>query len=209
MLDLFCKAGGASFGYHLAGFEVVGVDIEPQKNYPFEFHCADALTFPLDGFDLLAGSPPCQSFSNAQRIQNREHPELIEPIRERFIESGIPYVIENVVGAPLINPTLLCGEMFGIENYRHRLFETSFPLPLMLHPEHIHPQAKMGRMPKKGEYIQAVGNFAGVDIARQALGVHWMTRDEIRESIPPVFTKFIGEVFRAQLPSLAATGTDG
>lgn len=110
LLDLFCGAGGAAAGYHRAGFDVVGVDINPQPNYPFEFHQADAMTFPLDGFDAIHASPPCQRYSRMSTSRPTlaaTYPDLVAPIRER-IERG-PYVIENVPGAPLVDPLVLCG----------------------------------------------------------------------------------------------------
>src|SRR5271166_1559930 len=117
ILDLFCCAGGAAMGYAQAGFEVVGVDISPQPNYPFLFVQADALKLDMQylaTFDALHASPPCQSYSDlAKRNGNGDKwPRLIEPVREMFIRSGRPYVIENVEGAPLINPVVLCGTMF-------------------------------------------------------------------------------------------------
>jgi len=199
VLDLFCGAGGAAMGYYRAGFEVVGVDIAPQPRFPFEFHQADALTFPLDGFDLIHASPPCQAYTLCQRIQNREHPDLIEVTRERLRATGVPYVIENVDGAPLIDPMTLCGHMFGLGVYRHRLFETSFPVDEIAHPVHDKPQVKMGRPPKPGHMMHVVGNFAGVAAARIAMEIPWMTRDELRESIPPAYTEYIANCFMAAL----------
>jgi DNA (cytosine-5)-methyltransferase 1 len=202
LLDLFCCAGGAAMGYHQAGFEVVGVDIQPQPRYPFEFIQADALDIPaLWQFDAIHASPPCQAYSNAQRLRKNDHPDLIGPVRERLIESGVPYVIENVFGAPLREPTTLCGGMFGLKVYRHRLFETSFPIWAPHHPPHTAKQAKMGRPPKEGEFIQVVGNFSGVEYARAAMGIGWMTRDELREAIPPAFTQFIGKQLLAHIQS--------
>ena len=110
LLDLFCGAGGAAVGYHRAGFDVVGVDIEPQPRYPFEFHQADAMTFPLDGFDVIHASPPCQAYTDLRRARAAST-ALIEPVRERS-RFGVPYVIENVEGAPLLDPIVLCGTMF-------------------------------------------------------------------------------------------------
>ncbi len=191
-LDLFCGAGGASMGYHRAGFEVVGVDVNPQPNYPFEFIQADAMSFPLEGFDLIVASPPCQAFTLAQRIRDRKHPDLIGRTRRRLLASGTPFVIENVVGAPLINPTMLCGAMFGLRVYRHRLFECSFPVAEIAHPPHIAPLRKMGRPVRDGEFMHVVGNFSGVKIAREAMGIEWMKRDELREAIPPIYCEYIG-----------------
>jgi DNA (cytosine-5)-methyltransferase 1 len=126
LLDLFSGAGGAAVGYHRAGFEVVGVDLHPQPHYPFEFHQADAMTYPLDGFDAIHASPPCQAYSVANNIHGRaDHPMLIPSVRERLLATGLPYVIENVPRGPLINPVTLCGLTFGLNVKRHRLFESN------------------------------------------------------------------------------------
>jgi DNA (cytosine-5)-methyltransferase 1 len=199
-LDLFCGAGGASKGLHDAGFEVVGVDIKPQSNYPFAFVQADALTFDLRGFDFIWASPPCQAFTLAQRIQKRSHPDLIAPIRKRLVKTGRPYVIENVVGAPLVNPILLCGSMFkGLRVYRHRLFESNFAARAPRKCAHAYRVAKMGRPPKPDEFMHVVGNFSGAEQARRAMQIDWMSRDELRESIPPVYAEYLArEYFRSR-----------
>lgn len=175
------------------------MDIEPQPHYPFEFHQADALTFPLDGFDAAAASPPCQAHTLCQRIRNNDHPELIAPIRDRLRAAGIPYAIENVVGAPLIDPVELCGAMFGLRTYRHRLFECNFPITAPAHPAHVAPIRKMGRPVREGEFMHVVGNFSGVAMARKAMGIDWMPRDKLREAIPPAFTEFVGRAMIAHL----------
>jgi DNA (cytosine-5)-methyltransferase 1 len=180
-------------GLHRAGFEVVGVDIEPQPHYPFEFHRADALTFPLDGFDFIWASPPCQAYTLCQRIQKNRHPDLIAPMRARLMASGAAWCIENVVGAPLIGPIELCGAMFGLRTYRHRLFETSFRVVPPPHPEHTAPTRKMGRPVRDGEFIHVVGNFSGAQFARDAMGITTkMPRDKLREAIPPAYAEYIG-----------------
>lgn len=199
LLDLFCCAGGAGMGYHRAGFDVVGVDIDPQPRYPFEFHRADALKFLMEHheeFDAFHASPPCQAFTRAQKIQGNQHPDYVTAIRSAFRLIGKPWVIENVPGAPLDDPAELCGGMFGIATYRHRLFET-WPHRLghwrpPAHPEHKARTAKMGRAPQPGEFMHVVGNFSGVQAGREAMGIDWMIRDELREAIPPVYTEFIG-----------------
>lgn len=195
-LDLFCGAGGATRGLQLAGFHVTGVDIAPQPNYcGDDFIQRDALGvigWRMSAWDFIWASPPCQAFTNAQRIRKNEHPDLIAPVRARLRDSGRPHVIENVPGAPLREPVELCGAMFGLSTYRHRLFECSFPVAQPSHEPHTARQAKMGRPPKGGEFIQVVGNFSGVQRAREAMGIDWMTRDELREAIPPAYSEFIG-----------------
>jgi DNA (cytosine-5)-methyltransferase 1 len=200
LLDLFCCAGGAGMGYAQAGFDVVGVDINPQPRYPFEFVQADALGLShefLGLFDAIHASPPCQAYSNAQRLRQNEHPDLIAQVRGMLLRTGAPYVIENVPGSPLApTATVLCGSMFPeLRVYRHRWFETNWsceqpPLTCWGH----HPnQVKMGRPVKDGDFIQVVGNFSGVEYARKAMGIDWMTRNELREAIPPAYTKHLGE----------------
>jgi DNA (cytosine-5)-methyltransferase 1 len=195
LLDLFCCAGGAGMGYHRAGFNVTGVDIMPQPRYPFEFVQADALGFVAEHghqYDVIHASPPCQAYTKAQRIMANDHVDLIEPTRALLVASGKPWVIENVEGAPLHNPVLLCGSMVGIDTYRHRLFESNMGLSQPFHPRHDVPVTKMGRPPADGEYMHIVGNFSGADRARQIMGMPWATRDELREAIPPAYTQLIG-----------------
>jgi DNA (cytosine-5)-methyltransferase 1 len=232
LLDLFCGAGGAAMGYHRAGFDVVGVDLAHQPRFPFEFHQADALTFPLDGFDAIHASPPCQAWSTMRRglWKDREHPELIEPIRARLLAAGVPYVIENVANARrlLVNPVFLCGTMFGLgtsdgnQLRRHRYFECSFGLALA--PPCVHNGYSAGpvygggqngdyhtprRKPKTvGVWGHAGGssnrdNVAQFDTAarREAMGIDWMTGKELSESIPPAYTEWIGRALLAALAS--------
>lgn len=191
-LDLFCCAGGASEGLHRAGFDVVGVDIEDQPHYPFPFIRADAMGLNVSGFDFIWASPPCQAYTLCQRIRDNEHPDLVEPTRAMLKAAGVPYCIENVVGAPLVNPIELCGAMFGLRTYRHRLFECSFPITAPAHPEHVAPLRKMGRPVRAGEFIHVVGNFSGVQTARDAMDIQWMPRDKLREAIPPAFAEYVG-----------------
>jgi DNA (cytosine-5)-methyltransferase 1 len=184
------------------------VDIDPQPRYPFTFVQADALAaldallagdalagYRLADFDAIHASPPCQAFSHTQRIHGLALPELIAPTRGRLLATGLPYVIENVVGATaeLRQPILLCGAMFpGLRVYRHRLFECSFPVAAPPHPPHTAPQVKMGRRPRADEWVQAVGNFSGVAEARDAMQMPWANRDGLREAVPPAYTAFIG-----------------
>lgn len=195
LLDLFCCAGGAGMGYHQAGFEVTGVDVDQQPRYPFRFIQADALAFLMEfghEYDAVHASPPCQRFTNAQKIQGNQHPDYLESVRGLLQTDGRPYIIENVPGAPLINPVVLCGAMFGLKTYRHRLFESNIPVVAPEHPEHVTAVTKMGRPPKDGEFMHVVGNFSGVGKAREAMGIAWMTRDELREAIPPAYTQYLG-----------------
>ena len=210
LLDLFCGAGGAAMGYHRAGFEVVGVDINPQPHYPFEFIQADALhflPFAIEGwplylgdFDAIHASPPCQTYSQgAGKWGTRDnHPDLIAPTREVLQRTGLPYVIENIEPARsrLHNPVMLCGTMFGLGVFRHRYFECSFPPPLALHSPHT------GRI-GDGHYVTVTGHTGGRsrrdgiqhgDVAawKRGMGIDWMTVDELAEAIPPAYTEWIG-----------------
>lgn len=189
-------------GYHRAGFDVVGVDIAPQPRYPFEFVQDDALVYFISaahGFDAVHASPPCQAHTRAQKIRRNDHPDLLEPTRDMLANAGIPYVIENVPGAPLVDPVELCGSMFGLTTYRHRLFETNWALTVPSHPEHTARTTKMGRPPKDGEFMHIVGNFSGVDHGRQVMGMPWASRDGLREAIPPAYTEFIGTQLLAEV----------
>ncbi len=209
LLDLFCGAGGAAVGYHRAGFEVVGVDIKPQPHYPFEFHQDDAMTFPLDGFDAIHASPPCQRFSDlAKRNGNAsEWPDLIDPIRRRLVATGLPYVIENVDGAPLLDPIVLCGTMFpGLRVLRHRLFESNIHLEAPAHGKHplvfTHDRRKAhyGRLDEDTAFVQVTGGGnASVANKRAAMGIDWMIGHELNEAIPPAYTELIGLQLRVAL----------
>jgi DNA (cytosine-5)-methyltransferase 1 len=206
LLDLFCCAGGAGLGYDRAGFEVVGVDVKPQPRYPFSFIQTDALTLEpefIASFDAIHASPPCQSYSDlAKRNGNAgAWPRLIDPVRDMLIRSGLPYVIENVDGAPLLDPVVLCGTMFkGLRVLRHRLFETNF---LVLVPPHgRHPKchtmdkrkAHYGKTDDMRDFVSVNGGGnCSVAAARDAMGIDWMTKDELNEAIPPIYTEFIGE----------------
>jgi DNA (cytosine-5)-methyltransferase 1 len=207
-LDLFCGAGGASEGLHRAGFEVVGVDIAPQKNYPFRFIQADALTFPLDGYDLIWASPVCKRFSSATRTSKTSAiwPDQIMPLRARLEKWGGAWIIENVLGAPLRNSVMLCGAQFGLKVYRHRYFESSHLLLVPPHLEHHTPIVKMGRRPKPGDFINPVGHFSGVGYAQQAMGIDWMGQKELSQAIPPAYSEFLTRQVIEQL-SRAATET--
>lgn len=209
LLDLFCGAGGCAVGYHRAGFDVVGVDIKPQPNYPFEFHQADALEFPIDGFDAIHASPPCQAYTHARHLGRRgrnDHPRLIAITRERLIASGLPYVIENVeaAGAEMQQPYMLCGSAFGLDVQRHRLFETSFP---MMVPGCQHGTWGRGRFagtPRAdgtrplSKIVNPLASGCSHDDFATAMGIDWMPAagrrpsKELHEAIPPAYTEHVG-----------------
>ena len=220
LLDLFCGAGGAAMGYHRAGFEVVGVDIKVQPRYPFEFHRGDALEFVREHgneFDAIHASPPCQAYSALAAMERRggkKYPDLVAATRERIWASGKIYVIENVVGAPLLSPVMLCGEMFGLRVVRHRLFETDVFLMVPPHPRH-HPDGT--RSGNKGDgrkidrrytgyYVGVYGGGGGrgnLPEWRAAMGIDWMTPEELCQAIPPAYTEYIGEQLMWHLEAAA------
>jgi DNA (cytosine-5)-methyltransferase 1 len=199
VLDLFCGAGGASQGLHLAGFELTGVDIKDQPNYPFNFIKADASQFDLSGYDFIWASPPCQAHSSLNNVNKKFYQDFIPIIRSKLQASGKPYVIENVKGAPLINPTILCGSSFGLNVWRHRLFESNFlirpigcqhklfPKPIDVTgtggyiPHRVNPNGGNSRKPRN------------MKEASEAMGIDWMTRKEISQAIPPAYSQYIGK----------------
>lgn len=208
ILDLFCGAGGAGAGYARAGWEVVGVDIDPQPRYPFPFHRADALTFPLDGFDAVHASPPCQRFSKSVSKRHRQnHPDLIGPIRERLLASGLPFVIENVPRAPLHDPIVLCGTMFRLDVKRHRLFEihgwTPPEPPPCRHADYEPRFAPAWNRTTPLRFRPISGGWTGDDdleADKAAMGVDWtVNQHELSEAIPPAYTAFLGAALADQV----------
>jgi DNA (cytosine-5)-methyltransferase 1 len=205
LLDLFCGAGGAAKGYADAGFEVVGVDIEPQPNYPFEFVRADALTFPLDGFDAVHASPPCQAFTAYRRKGHGVgdgYPDLIADVREMLEDWGGPYVIENVPAAPLKDPIRLCGSSFGLDVRRHRHFESNLD-PEAKPCDHgwqtPHFPAATNRGPNSRRTVEIGVWRISLDVQQRAMGIDWMTVPELSQAIPPAYTRFIGGQLMAHL----------
>lgn len=211
LLDLFCGAGGCAKGYHLAGFSVVGVDLRPQPHYCGDvFYQEDALLvldmllaggvwhgYRLSDFAAIHASPPCQRYSICQNFlqQLEAYPDLVPAIRERLMESGKPWVIENVPGAPMLSGVMLCGSMFGLGVIRHRYFEASFPL---FAPG---PCQHRGTV-KGGAYISVFGK-GGRGFTKErgglAMGIDWMTIDEMRQAIPPAYTQWVGLQLREVL----------
>ena len=220
LLDLFCGAGGSAVGYHQAGFEVVGVDIAPQPNYPFEFLQGDALwmlqqwvpDYVQDGrfafygwlFDAIHASPPCQAHVKGLRAVNQSlgrrdaHLDLIAETRELLRETGLPYVIENVPGAPLRNPIVLCGSSFGLAVRRHRLFESNVPLMSSPCAHGLQHEAKYWTSwrpngeKRLAKVVQVYGNAGDSSHWAEAMGIDWMSRAELCEAIPPAYTELVG-----------------
>ena len=224
VLDLYCGAGGAAWGYHLAGFEVVGVDITDQPRYPFRFWNFDALQvlrvllsgstvngYSLADFDAIHASPPCQRYSLMSACRPglaEKYPDLIEPTRFLLKRIGLPFVIENVPGSPLHDPVRLCGTHFDrrvfwqghgtFELQRHRDFEASFPLPSLGGCTHRFPSFPVYGHNRAGNRPDLKGpGFAA--LARKVMGVSWMRRDELAESIPPCFSHWVGVHLRRHL----------
>ncbi len=205
LLDLFCGAGGASAGYHRAGFEVLGVDLNPQPRYPFEFVQADAMTFPLDGFDAIHASPPCQAYSvstGGYRAAGKEYPDLVDPTRAVLMASGLPWVLENVPGSPVRADFELCGCMFDLPGLkRERWFETNWADIQMRSPCH-HPDpivTVIGHGPNQHSPYRHVSGPEWTRLKQAAMGIDWMNREELGLAIPPAYTQFIGEQLLAHL----------
>jgi DNA (cytosine-5)-methyltransferase 1 len=212
LLDLYCCAGGAADGYAVAGFEIVGVDIDPQPNYPYEFIQDDALTVLrdhefTDDFDAIHASPPCQSFTAYRRKGHgvgAGYPDLIPPTRAALIAAGRPYVIENVHGAPLQDAVRLCGSSFGLDVRRHRFFESDVPI---MAPPCNHTAQRPGRFP--GATNRASMSRATVEVGvwripletqKSAMGIdREITLRELSEAIPPAYTEHIGGYLMAAM----------
>ena len=198
LLDLFCCGGGAGMGYHQAGFEVTGVDINPQPKYPFDFVQGDAIEYLINNhhkYDAIHASPPCQNNTKATMVHKangKVYECFIERVREQLVKIGKPFIIENTMDAPLIKPVVLCGSMFGLKTYRHRLFESNINLTVPAHPKHVAKNTKMGRKPVDGEFIQVVGHFSGVPFAQKAMGIDWLGQKELAQAIPPAYTEYLG-----------------
>ncbi len=194
LLDLFCGAGGAAMGYHRVGFEVVGVDIRPQKNYPFEFHQADAMTYPLEGFDVIHASPPCQHYSFGTPNKSK-HIGTLPAVREMLKKSGLPWVIENVPGAPIDTSTMICGCQVGLPLIRRRrFFEFSFPFYHLQPPcRHDGPVMTVTGHGTTSGNRKTWGRNISVSEMREAMGIDWMNRDELSQAIPSAYTEFIGK----------------
>jgi len=232
LLDLFCGAGGAAMGYHRAGFDVVGVDIRPQPNYPFRMIVADALDWLHDvlmcqrtglqdaqGFptkyDAIHASPPCQAFTAYRRKGHGVgdgYGDLVTQTRELLNATGLPWVIENVEGAPLRSPLMLCGSMFDLDVQRHRYFETDWPVDDPTWPCRHRiwaPRfpAATNRSPGSRRSVEVGVWRIPLDVQQAAMGIDWMTLEELSEAIPPAYTEFIGHQLLAHVRPSVGAGT--
>ena len=199
LLDLFCAEGGAAMGYARAGFEVVGVDSQPMPRYPFEFHQADAMTFPLEGFDAIHASPPCKAFTKTGWAYkfgyHLNHEDLLTPTRERLRTVSVPWVIENVPGAPMEAHAKLCGSQFGLGVRRHRWFEFSWPLfAPFLSCAHLPVDASPHGHPRRADEGATWG---------PAMGIDWMSTAGLAQAIPPAYTEWIGRQLMAAIERAA------
>lgn len=202
-LDLFCCEGGVSTGLVEAGFDVVGVDVVDQPRYPYRFVRADALQIPLGEFDFVWASPPCQRYSRATvsngKHRQLEHPDLVEPVRARLAASGLPWVIENVPGAPVRPDLILHGAMFGLPMHRERWFESNGLLLAPSNPRYARDGATLD-----GRFLMLAGKFKGAARAREVLGMPWASRHGLAQCIPPQYAAFIGRQVIAGLRMRAA-----
>lgn len=211
LLDLFAGAGGAAVGYHRAGFTVTGVDVAPQPHYPYKCLRRNALDLLqdqrwqrfLDWFDVIHASPPCQTYSAYRRRGDgvgEHYEDLIDPVRDALVAIGKPYVIENIPSAPLRDPVVVCGSSFGLDVRRHRLFESN--LPLVAPPCNHDWQTPRFPQATNRDNLRCtveVGAYRAQPYAPRAMGIDWMTRDELTEAIPPIYTTFLGRQIYAHL----------
>jgi DNA (cytosine-5)-methyltransferase 1 len=210
LLDLGCGEGIVAEAYVRSGFHVTGLDKEPQPRYRgHEFIQADMLDFPLEGFDFIHVSPPCQRWSRMLSCRPglcEKYPDLITPMRPRLEVSGIPFVIENVEGAPLRNPTWLCSFAFGRQLYRHRGWEggNGFTVPPLAHPEHTIRASKAGHW-VPGTVMSIAGHIAPVAMARELMGVDWFVpREALVEAVPVYMTAYVAAHAMAVISRLQA-----
>jgi DNA (cytosine-5)-methyltransferase 1 len=210
VLDLGCGEGIVAEAYRRAGFYVIGVDIVPQPRYRgHEFHLGDMLTWPLEDVDFITVHPPCQRWSKMLRCRpelREQYPDLITPMQPRLDDCGVPFVMENVDGSPLRNPTWLCSFAFGRELYRHRGWEggNGFTVPPLAHPEHVIPASKAGHW-VPGTVMSIAGHIAPVDRARELMGVDWFVpREQLVEAVPVYMTSYVAAHALAAVSRLEA-----
>lgn len=202
LLDLYCGVGGASMGYSRAGFDVTGVDLKHGKRYPFNYIRANVLEILADieflnGFDVIHASPPCQTHSITKNLRiaqgkSTSKIDLIPETRAGLIKSAKPFIIENVMGSPLIDPIMLCGSAFGLKVRRHRIFESNIKLngSLCDHKKQGRPVGVYGSLndeiPNGGKTAKTITE------AREVMGIEWGIWTELVEAIPPIFTQYLG-----------------
>lgn len=230
LLDLYCCAGGAGTGYERAGFDVYSVDISPQPRNPHPFHQGDAIAvldtlasgksilFTKPGGETIElfdeqvavkhGSPPCQAYTPLGALHpHKTYPDLIYATRNRFEAMGGPWIIENVMAAPLdkARSITLCGGMFGLRTYRHRRFESNVSLVAPEHPKHVIRTATKRRRElwAQGWHVSITGDV-GTYVGPDAMGIDWMNGNELSEAIPPPYTEYIGRQLIAELGSEVA-----
>jgi DNA (cytosine-5)-methyltransferase 1 len=196
-IDLFCCAGGAAVGLNRAGFHIIdGYDIATQKSYPYRFHLGDALAADLRGADFVWASPPCQAHTAINHARKGELVSLVAATREKLRAWGGPWIMENVPGAPMENPLMLCGTMFGLGVIRHRLFESNIPISAPMRCRHTGNVAD-------GTYVSVHGggqrstHKIPYSVQRPrweaAMGINWMnTRHELCQAIPPAYSEWLG-----------------
>lgn len=198
LLDLFCGEGGAGEGYSRAGFEVTGIDVASMPRNPHTFIQADALEYLSNHwqeFDAVHASPPCQAHSYLNNIWVKEYKSFIAATRIILDKTNLPYIIENVPGAPLKSPVILCGNSFGLRVYRHRLFETNWLLVGKPHTKHMH-RAAYGYIPIGDEFYTVSGHYGDFHGASRAMGIDWMSHKGLAQAIPPAYTSWIGTQLR-------------
>lgn len=201
VLDLFCGAGGASMGYNRAGFDVTGLDVKHGKRYPFTYwrmSIENVTQDTLSQFDLIHASPPCQTFSITKNLRiaqgkSTDKVDWLPYTRQLLQASGKPYIIENVPGAPLIDPVMVCGSAFGLKVRRHRLFESNLQLTgtQCSHKAQGRPIGVYGSM--KDEIPNGGKTAENLDQAKHAMGIDWMLWGELVEAIPPAYTEYLGK----------------
>lgn len=199
-LDLFCGGGGASAGLHRAGFEVTGVDNEPQPEYPFAFVLADAFSVWVENYDLVWASPPCQAHSSLRHLHpDEEYPDLIGRTREMLKAWGGPYIIENVPGAPLRLPVQLCGSAFGLGVRRHRHFESNLLLAgvgcchdIQRQPIDVSGTGARRKGPRKDDGGGNSRKPRNLVEAQVAMGINWLPRKALSQAVPPAYAEFLG-----------------
>ena len=234
LLDLFCGAGGSAMGYHRAGFDVVGVDLNPQKRYPFAFEQADALHYLANSrqirngfFDAIHASPPCQAYSITKHTHGVQHPDLLGPTRELLKATGLPYVIENVIGADMPGAVICCGAQLcpvvrgegddadGLVLKRHRQFESNINLTgsgclckgskrVGLKVAGVYGGGSRDRA--WAENVRHGGYTPSKAIQEQLMGIDWMTQKQLNQAIPPAYTEFIGKQLLSALSGAAEEG---